>query len=42
MEIYFVERKKDEFVLELAVSAWGKNKGQSMATESCRFVEEEH
>ena len=43
MEIYFVEREKCDFVLELAISEWGKNKRQSMATESCRrLVEEEH
>ena len=41
--MYFVEREKGDRVLELAISEWGKNKGQSMATEiSRRFVKEEH
>ena len=41
MQIYFVEREKGDFVLELGISEWGKNKGQRMATESCRRFEEE-
>ena len=32
-----------DFVLELAISEWGKNKGGSLATESYRrFTEEKH
>ena len=43
MEMHIVERGKGAFALELAISEWGKNKGQSMATEiSRRFVKEEH
>lgn len=33
---------KGDLVLELAISEWGKNKGQSTATEISRFVKEEH
>ena len=42
MEMYFVEREKGDFVLELTL--WlGKEQGQTMATKSSRrFVKEEH
>ena len=39
---FFFERKKDDFVLQLFISEWRKNKGQNTAIESCRrLVEEE-
>lgn len=34
MEMHIVERGKGAFALELAISEWGKNTGQNMATES--------
>ena len=34
MEMYTVERGKGDFALELAISEWGKNKGQNTAIES--------
>ena len=42
MAIYFVERKKDDFVLQLFISEWRKNKGQNTAIESCRRLVEEN
>ena len=43
MELHFVKGKKSNFVLELVVYGWEKNKGQtSMDTESYRrFMETE-
>ena len=39
----YIERIKGDVVLELVISEWGENKGQSMAPESYRrFAEEEH
>ena len=39
----FSERKMGDFSLELAIFEWGKNTGQTSATESFRrFAEEKH
>lgn len=36
MEMHFVEREKDDFVLEVAISECGKNKGQTKLQKVCR------
>ena len=36
MEMYTVERGKGDFALELAISEWGKNKGQTPWSKQLR------